>query len=170
LNITVPAKVDHVEKGLIFVAPYHGFGESAHGPTQPGAYIYRDDGELVWSGSGYHAGWVANFVPDIWNGKPYLRAFQGRLDGTHGRMYGHHTLLNRNYEVAKVVGVGSHKLVSAHEFRLVDGQSALIETPIPRTVSLERWGGNDDQRWIVSGGFQGATILNCAPLSLLTFW
>ncbi|KAJ4264355.1 hypothetical protein NW762_005552 [Fusarium torreyae] len=158
LNITIPADHSQVEKGYIFVAPYEGFGEGHKGPVQPGAYIYRDDGELVWSGVGYHAGWVANFVPDVWNGKPHLRAFQGRLDGKHGRMYGFHTLLGSDYKVAKVVGVGSHKLVSAHEFRLIDGKSALVETPIPRTVSLEPWGGQDDQNWIVSGGFQELDI------------
>ncbi|KAI9148812.1 hypothetical protein HJFPF1_10854 [Paramyrothecium foliicola] len=158
LNITVPANSNRVDKGFIFVTPYTGFGETAAGPTQPGAYIYRDDGELVWSGQGYYAGWVANFVPDTWNGKPHLRAFQGRLDGLHGRMYGYHTLLGSNYEVAKVIGVGAHRLVSAHEFRLVDGKTALIETPIPRTVSLKPWGGEPDQNWVVSGGFQEIDI------------
>jgi len=154
LNITVPAG-DSAEKGLIFISQNEGFAEGHKGPTQPGAYIYRDDGELVWSGTGYHAGWVANFRPDNWNGKQYLRAFQGRLDREHGRMFGYHTLLGSDYEVAKVVRVGSHRLVSAHEFRLVDGKTALIETPIPRQVSLKPWGGDEDQKWVLSGGCQG---------------
>ncbi|KAJ3956856.1 hypothetical protein N0V92_006570 [Colletotrichum tropicale] len=158
LNITVPADRNVVEKGFIFVAPYEGFEEGHHGPVQPGAYIFRDDGELVWSGIGHHSGWVANFRPDTWNGKPYLRAFQGSLDGKHGRMFGYHTLLGPDYEVAKVVKVGSHRLVSAHEFRLVDGKTALVETPIPRTVSLKPWGGTAEQNWILSGGFQEIDI------------
>ncbi|KAL6362774.1 hypothetical protein LRP88_04079 [Fusarium phalaenopsidis] len=120
LNITVPADRDLVEKGYIFVTPYEGFADGHKGPVQPGAYIFRDDGELVWSGLGYHSGWVANFVPDTWNGETYLRAFQGKLDGTHGRMYGYHVLLGSDYEVAKVVRAKSHRLTSAHEFRLVD--------------------------------------------------
>lgn len=155
LNITVPADRNVVEKGFIFVAPYEGFEEGHRGPVQPGAYIFRDDGELVWSGIGHHSAWVANFRPDTWNGKPYLRAFQGSLDGKHGRMFGYHTLLGPDYEVAKVVKVGSHRLVSAHEFRLVNGKTALVETPIPRTVSLKPWGGTAEQNWILSGGFQG---------------
>ncbi|KAG7122387.1 hypothetical protein HYQ44_003285 [Verticillium longisporum] len=76
----------------------------------------------------------------------------------HGRTYGHHTLLGNDYEVAKVVRAGSHRSVSAHEFRVVDGKTALIETPIPRIISLKPWGGSNDQRWIVSGGFQEVNI------------
>jgi len=151
----VPSKAGEVENGFIFIAPYGGFADSHKGPVQPGAYIYRDDGELVWSGVGYHAGWVANFRPDVWDGKPHLRAFQGQLDHLHGRMYGFHTLLGSDYEVRKVVRAGSHRLVSAHEFRIVDGKTALIETPIPRSISLKPWGGDDEQTWILSGGFQG---------------
>ncbi|KAK1657704.1 ASST-domain-containing protein [Colletotrichum godetiae] len=157
LNITVPA-ANSVEKGFIFVAPYAGFEDGNSGPNQPGAYIFRDDGELVWSGIGYYAGWVANFRPDTWNGKQYLRGFQGLLDKHHGRMFGYHTLLGSDYEVAKVVRVGSHRLVSAHEFRLVDGKTALVETPIPKPVSLKPWGGSEDQTWIISGGFQEIDI------------
>ncbi|KAK1633223.1 ASST-domain-containing protein [Colletotrichum phormii] len=154
LNITIPA-ADSVEKGFIFVAPYAGFEEGNSGLNQPGAYIFRDDGELVWSSIGYYAGWLANFRPDTWNGQQYLRGFQGLLDGHHGRMFGYHTLLGSDYEAAKVVRVGPHRLVSAHEFRLVDGKTALVETPIPRPVSLKPWGGSEDQTWIISAGFQG---------------
>ncbi|KAK1527769.1 hypothetical protein CPAR01_12327, partial [Colletotrichum paranaense] len=157
LNTTIPAR-DSVEEGYIFVAPYAGFEDGNSGPNQPGAYIFRDDGELVWSSIGYYAGWVANFRPDTWNGKQYLRGFQGLLDGHHGRMFGYHTLIGSDYEVAKVVRVGSHKLVSGHEFRLVDGKTALIETPIPRPVSLKPWGGSQEQNWIISGGFQEIDI------------
>ncbi|KAJ4328810.1 hypothetical protein N0V84_000820 [Fusarium piperis] len=158
LNITVLAHRNLVEKGYIFVAPYEGFVDGHKGPVQPGAYIFRDDGELVWSGLGYHSGWVANFVPDTWKGETYLRAFQGRLDGTHGRMYGYHVLLGSDYKVAKVVRARSHRLTSAHEFRLVDGKTALIENPTPRVVSLKPWGGDEGQNWIVSGGFQEVDI------------
>lgn len=155
LNITVPADRDSAEKGYIFITPYEGFADGHKGPVQPGAYIFRDNGELVWSGLGYHSGWVANFVPDTWNGQTYLRAFQGKLDGTHGRMYGYHVLLGSDYEVAKVVRAKSPRLTSAHEFRLVDGRTALIENPTPRVVSLKSWGGDEGQNWVLSGGFQG---------------
>lgn len=157
LNIT-KATYGSLESGLIFVAPYGGFGPGDwYGPTQPGAYIYREDGELVWSGIGYHAGWVANFVPDNWNGQLYLRAFQGTLDSEHGRMFGIHTLLDHSYRAVKVVTAGAHKWVSAHEFNLVGGKTALIEVPVPVVASLKPWGGNEDQNWVISSGFQGTT-------------
>ncbi|PNH45546.1 hypothetical protein VD0002_g6580 [Verticillium dahliae] len=81
LNIRTPAYGHATEKGLIFITPYEGFAEGHQGPTQPGAYIIRDDGELVWSGTGFHAGWGANFRPETWDGKQYLRVFQGTLMG-----------------------------------------------------------------------------------------
>jgi hypothetical protein len=70
-------------------------------------------------------------------------------------MYGFHTLLGDDYELAKKVKVGNHRLVSAHEFKLIDGKTVLVETPTPIAVSLSPWGGSKDQNWIVSGGFQG---------------
>ncbi|EGX90200.1 hypothetical protein CCM_06619 [Cordyceps militaris CM01] len=72
-------------------------------------------------------------------------------------MYGFHTLLGRDYELAKKVKVGNHRLVSAHEFKLIDGKTALVEAPTPIVVSLKPWGGRD-QEWIVSGGFQELDI------------
>lgn len=157
LNITVPASRNAVEEGFIFVAPYEQFGSlEGKGPIQPGPYIYRDDGELVWSGVGFTAGWTANFVPDTWNGKQYLRTFQGRLDPKHGRMFGTHILLDQNYDIVKTVKAGNHKWNSAHEFNIIDGQNVLIEVPVPVLTSLKPWGGRDDQNWVVSSGFQGS--------------
>jgi len=61
LNITVPATSS--EKGYLFIVPYPG--HKGEGPVQPGAYIFRDNGDLVWSGVGYFAGWVAYFRTGI---------------------------------------------------------------------------------------------------------
>lgn len=168
LNITTRADPASLEKGLLFVAPYQGWAEGHAGPVQPGAYIYRDDGELVWSGTGYHAGLVANFRPDVWQGKPVLRAFEGGLSDYHGRMFGYHSLLGSDYKVAKVVHTGLHRLVSAHEFHIVDGETALMDTPIPRIRSLREWGGDEDQVWILSNGFQGTLLPHLLSLSLGT--
>ena len=155
LNITVSADSAAVESGLIFVAPYHGNAEGSSGPLQPGAYIFRDDGELIWSGVGHFGGWIANFRPDMWQGKPVLRAFEGLLDAVHGRMYGRHSLLNNRYEAIKSVRPAAHRLVSCHEFRVLDNGNVLVETPVAIPTNLSRWGGHDDQNWIVSSGFQG---------------
>lgn len=159
LNITVPATGKNVEEGYIFAALYEQFGPLAStGPVQPGPYIFRDDGELVWSGVGYTAGWAANFVPDTWKGKRYLRAFQGSLDFKHGRMFGTHVLLDQNYNNVKTVKAGNHKWNSAHEFNIIDGENVLIEVPIPVFASLRPWGGEDGQEWVVSSGFQEVNI------------
>jgi hypothetical protein len=158
LNITVPADSSRVEKGYIIVAPYGGFGDGVRGPEQPGAYIFRDDGELVWSGVGYLGGWVANFAVTEFKGRPVLRAFQGLLDPSHGRMYGYHVILDDHYQVVRSVRAGSHRLVSAHEFQIVDGKSVLVETPVARPVDLTPWGAVEGQAWVVSGGFQELDI------------
>ena len=155
LNITVPADHSGVEKGYIFITPYDGFGPDAAGPQQPGAYIYHDDGELVWSGFGYSSGWFVNFRPDVWKGEPVLRGFQGLLDKVHGRMYGYHAIFINRYEIVKTSLTGGHRLVSAHEFNIVDGKTVLIEIPISKPIGLKKWGGAQGQDWIVSGGFQG---------------
>lgn len=155
LNITVPADHARVGKGYLILAPYPGFGQGFRGPEQPGAYILRDDGELVWSGVGYFGGWVANFAVDEFKGQPVLRAFQGLLDASHGRMYGDHVILSSGYQTIKTVRAGAHRLVSAHEFRIVGGKSVLVETPVAKPVDLTPWGAEKGQDWIVSGGFQG---------------
>ncbi|EEY20508.1 conserved hypothetical protein [Verticillium alfalfae VaMs.102] len=98
LNITVSAAPALVEKGLIFVAPYPGFTPTSHGPIQPAPYIFRDDGELVWSGIGHIAGWAANFRPDTVDGSTVLRAFQGQMSAQLGIMHGHHLILNENVD------------------------------------------------------------------------
>jgi hypothetical protein len=155
LNITIHAEKGTTALGYIFIAPYSGFHHEPQGPIQPGAYIFRDDGALIWSGVGYFAGWVANFQPGILDGEPVLLAFQGQLDASHGRMYGNHAILNKRYEIVKTVKAKSHHLVSAHEFRIVDEKTALVETPLAIPTDLSRWGGSFEQNWIVSGGFQG---------------
>ncbi|RBQ71236.1 hypothetical protein VDGD_05671 [Verticillium dahliae] len=127
LNITVSADPALVEKGLIFVVPYPGFTPISHGPIQPAPYIYRDDGELVWSGIGHIAGWAANFRPDTVDGSQVLRAFEGQMSAQLGIMHGHHLILNEKYETVKSVQSRSPQLISGHEFRVINGKSALVE-------------------------------------------
>ncbi|KAM9873897.1 hypothetical protein VD0002_g6950 [Verticillium dahliae] len=158
LNITVSADPALVEKGLIFVAPYPGFTPTSHGPIQPAPYIYRDDGELVWSGLGHIAGWAANFRPDTVDGSQVLRAFEGQMSAQLGIMHGHHLILNEKYETVKSVQSRSPQLISGHEFRVINGKSALVEVPFTKPFDLSRWGGKEGQDWIVSSGFQELDI------------
>ncbi|KAJ6119829.1 secreted protein [Penicillium sp. IBT 18751x] len=153
LNITVPAS-SRVEPGYIFVTPTAGFIEGSVGPEQPGAYIFRDDGELVWSGLGYIAGFAGDFSPTVINGKSVLRSSQGLLDSFHGRMYGDHVVLNDRYQTVSVVRAASHRLVSVHEFNVVNGKSVLVEAPVPVPADLSIYGGDEGQEWILNHGFQ----------------
>lgn len=61
LNITLSPNRG-LERGYIFIAPFNAVSEAAHrAPQQPGAYIFSDDGELVWSGYTYFSTWTGNF-------------------------------------------------------------------------------------------------------------
>ncbi|KAF4962605.1 hypothetical protein FSARC_9383 [Fusarium sarcochroum] len=154
LNITNPAREALVEKGLLFITPYPSFSPGGKGPEQPGAYIFRDNGDLVWTGLSYLAGQVLNFRVDTWNRQQVLSSFQGQPAETPGRAYGNHVLLNNRYEIIKTLRAASHKFASLHEFRIVDGKTALIEITNTLPVPLSRWGGTKDQNWILSTGFQ----------------
>ncbi|PYI12862.1 secreted protein [Aspergillus violaceofuscus CBS 115571] len=157
LNITVPAAAS-TAPGYIFTAPYLGFDPGSTGPEQPGAYIFTNDGDLVWSATGYLAGWVADFGPTVVDGRLVLRAFQGGLDAPHGRMYGDHVLLDDHYEAIKTVRAGSHRLVSCHEFQVLEGETVLIETPVSIPTDLSPYGGDENQTWVVTNGFQELDI------------
>ena len=154
LNITTPASSD-TETGYLFITAAIGDIPGSIGPDQPGAYIFQDDGELVWSGVGYFAGWVANFGPVMIDGKPALRAFQGDVIAATGRMLGNHAILDNSYRTMNIVQADSHRLSSAHEFEMVDDSSVLIETPIMTIADLGLYGGDQDQRFLLEGGFQG---------------
>ncbi|KAJ5140140.1 hypothetical protein N7448_003548 [Penicillium atrosanguineum] len=157
LNITVPAS-SRVESGYIFVTPTTGFIEGSVGPEQPGAYIFRNDGELVWSGLGYVAGFAGDFSPTVIDGKAVLRSSQGLLDSFHGRMYGDHVVLNDRYQTVSIVRAASHRLVSVHEFNVVDGKTVLVEAPVPIPADLSIYGGDEGQEWILNHGFQDSSV------------
>lgn len=157
LNITIQASPD-VEKGYLFVAPFPGLtttGTEMHGPCQEGPYIFRDDGELVWSGYTYYSIWAANFQAARWNGKDVLFSFEGDHNPGYGHGHGHATILDQHYETIRELRAGNHKLMDKHEFHVIDEKTALIQVyqPVPRDLS--RWGGSALQQWIVDAVFQG---------------
>jgi len=81
LNITI--KANSTEKGYIFVAPYPAHEGESKGPSQSGAYIFQDNGDLIWSGVGHFGGWVAHFRTGVWKDEPVIFAFQGQFDVPH---------------------------------------------------------------------------------------
>lgn len=155
LNITIPA-TDAVEKGYLFVAPFQGYlDEWQHGPRQPGPYIFRDNGDLVWSGFGYYSIWAANFQASRWKGQDVLFSFEGSHNPGYGHGHGHITILDQHYDTIRELRAGNHKVSDKHEFHIVNEETGLLQVyqPVPRDLSA--FGGNPDQQWIVDAIFQG---------------
>ncbi|KAI2633095.1 ASST-domain-containing protein [Hypomontagnella submonticulosa] len=169
LNITIPATED-VEKGYLFVAPFAGFPDTPteqHGPRQAGPYIFRDDGDLVWSGYGIYSIWSTNFQAGRWRGKDILFSFEGDHNPGYGHGHGHITIMDNHYETIRELRAGNHKLVDKHEFHIINEETGLIQIyqPVPR--DLTAWGGSEEQQWIVNSIFQE---LDIATGKLLFEW
>jgi hypothetical protein len=148
LNITIPSQTANSSE-YIFIAPY---GDTLE---RPGPYIYRKDGDLVWAGTGYYAGFVANFHPTTYKGQSVLQAFQGTIDGSHGEGFGQHVLLDQNYQHVATSTAGDHRISSIHEFNVIGGETALIEVFYTTPANLSAYGGNSSQQWLGNGIFQG---------------
>ena len=157
LNITIPAS-DQVENGYLFLAPFAGIADTAteqYGPRQAAPYIFRDNGDLVWSGYGYFSIWATNFQAGHWNGKDVLFSFEGDHNAGYGHGHGHTTFLDQHYETVRELRAGNHKLTDKHEFHMPDEQHGLIQVyqPVPR--DLTAWGARPEQQWIVNAVIQG---------------
>ncbi|CRG88308.1 hypothetical protein PISL3812_05337 [Talaromyces islandicus] len=158
LNITIPA-APGVETGYLFIAPFSSFPDSnSHGPRQAAPYIFRDDGDLVWSGYGYYSIWSTNFQKSRWNGQDVIISFEGDHNPGYGHGHGHATFLDQQYETIRELRAGNHKLMDKHEFQVVDEKTALIQVYQPVARDLRKWGGNKQQQWIVDAIFQELDI------------
>lgn len=154
LNITIPATNPNGSE-YVFIAPYPMGGTL----ERPGPYIYRKDGDLVWAGTGYYAGFVANFHPTTYQGKPVLQAFQGSMDSAHGEGFGQHVLLDQSYQHVVTSTAGNHRVSSIHEFNVIQGATALIEVFYTTPANLSAYGGNSSQQWLGNGIFQGLLVM-----------
>ncbi|KAF5010648.1 hypothetical protein FDECE_3188 [Fusarium decemcellulare] len=160
LNITIPA-TDEVEPGYLFVAPFAGYPDTPteqHGPRQAGPYIFRDNGDLVWSGYGIYSIWSTNFQAGRWKGKDILFSFEGDHNAGYGHGHGHITIVDQHYETIRELRAGNHKLVDKHEFHIVNEETGLIQIyqPVPR--DLRKWGASPEQQWIVNAIIQELDI------------
>lgn len=158
LNITVPA-TPSVAPGYIFVAPYSANIEykqdGSDKPEQAGAYIFDNSGDLIWSSVGYLAGFVGNFQVTKFKGQDALVAFEGTIDLLHGHGFGHASILGQGYEWLGNVRGGNHRVLDLHEFKVVEGRTALVEIYEPVPHNLDEFGGNKTQKWIVDAVVQG---------------
>lgn len=157
LNITIAAN-SAVEKGYLFLAPFAGFPDTPteqHGPRQAGPYIFRDNGDLVWSGYSIFSIWSTNFQAGRWKGKDVLFSFEGDHNAGYGHGHGHITFVDQHYETIRELRAGNHKLVDKHEFHIVNEETGLIQIyqPVPR--DLTKWGASPEQQWIVNAIIQG---------------
>ncbi|KAM0556863.1 hypothetical protein ACHAPJ_005535 [Fusarium lateritium] len=160
LNITIPA-TDQVEPGYIFISPFAGYPDTPteqHGPRQAGPYIFRDNGDLVWSGYGIYSIWATNFQAGRWKGKDILFSFEGDHNAGYGHGHGHITILDQHYETIRELRAGNHKLVDKHEFHIINEETGLIQIyqPVPR--DLRKWGAKPEQQWIVNAIIQELDI------------
>tara|TARA_R110002003_G_scaffold3245_1_gene24961 strand:- start:337 stop:924 length:588 start_codon:yes stop_codon:yes gene_type:complete len=159
LNITTPA-TPNVEEGYLFIAPFAGYPDTAteqHGPRQAAPYIFRDNGDLIWSGYGYYSIWATNFQAGRWIGKDVLFSFEGDHNPGYGHGHGHTTILDKHYETIRELRAGNHKLTDKHECHMVSEDTAVIQVyqPVPR--DLRPWGASEEQQWIVNAIFQGTS-------------
>ena len=159
LNITIPA-AETVDKGYIFIAPFEGYRDVwRHGPLQPAPYIFRDNGDLVWSGFSIISIWAANFQAARWKGKDILFSFEGAHNTGYGHGHGHVTILDQHYENIRELRAGNSKISDKHEFHIINEETGLIQIyqPVPR--DLKPFGGSAEQQWIVNAIFQGTALI-----------
>ncbi|PNS15326.1 hypothetical protein CAC42_5497 [Sphaceloma murrayae] len=145
-----------VTPGYIFIAPYRN--------RDPGAYIYDNFGDLVWSSAGESGPKVAHAPHTCqYQGMPHLCFFQGEQHQGFAR--GHGTIMDQNYRVVKTVdSSGAGASADMHEFRMTphsNGTSVLMTVYQPRMFDLTinpRFRIKGGMGWIVEGVFQEVEI------------
>lgn len=157
LNIAIPAAED-ADTGYIFIAPYAGNAEPREeedGLRRSGPYIFKDNGDLVWSGHDvYHKG-ANNFQAARWQGQDVLFSYEddsGEV-GPHG--YGHITLVDQHYKPIRSLWAANKRLLDSHEFGIANEKTGFILSFAPVERDLSAWGGASDQKWIVNSVVQG---------------
>lgn len=155
LNITKTPAENSTSPGNIFVAPFSGEKDvSFELPRQPAPYIFKDTGELIWSGFSYYSIWAANFQAGKLNGEDVLLSFEGSHNPKYGHGHGHVTFLNQNYEVIKEVRAGHHHIMDKHEFNIINKHTGLIQIYHPVRRFLGKYGATEEQQWIIDAKFQ----------------
>lgn len=162
-NITIPPS-SAVSPGYIFVAPYTLFPvqkTEPYAPLQPAPYIFASTGDLVWSGLGYFSGLPGNFQPGKYDGQDVLFGFEGNWAGRPGNTHGHVKILNQHYDTIKEVRSGNNRILDTHEFNILDGKTALVQSNHPVPYDLSRYGMKRESQWIMVDTFQGLTFSVC---------
>lgn len=94
-----------------------------------------------------------------WKGQPVITAFQGQLDSFHGHGFGQPVILSQRYETIANLHGGNHKIISIHEFNLLESGSALVEIYEPLQMDLSPYDDTGVSSWIVNAIVQGEILV-----------
>ncbi|KAB5549497.1 ASST-domain-containing protein [Coniochaeta sp. 2T2.1] len=150
---------DLVQPGYFFLTPYGG------SLAQQTAYIYDNDGELVWSGFGAVGPRTSQNL-HVCGYIPHLCLFQGEQQ-SNGWSRGHGVILDVSYRVAASVEAGGSDgmLADMHVLKMIDGgESAIISTYGPRRWDMTALGHESGVGWILESGFQEIDVMTGALL------
>ncbi len=158
LNITIPASPE-VSPGYFFVSPRSSRRTKAvdpHSPVQAGPYIFKPTGELVWSGVGSFLASTSNFQAAKLHGEDVLFGFESDAASWRPQTsQGFAKILNRNYEVVKVMGAKNQIVADKHEFHILNEKTAIFVSYIPVPYDLRRLVKSPKAQWLFEGVFQG---------------
>jgi hypothetical protein len=157
INITIPPS-SLISPGHIFIAPYTSnpfIDGQPYVPIQPAPYIFTSTGELVWSGVGYFSGLAENFQAATYHSQEILFAYEGKWNARPGNGHGHVKILNRKYEMIKEFRSGSNCILDFHEFNVLDGKTALVQSNHPVPYDLGNFVMKPDSQWVMEDSFQG---------------
>jgi hypothetical protein len=160
LNITIPT-TNSVSPGHIFIAPYAPFPfqkTEPYAPLQPAPYIFSSTGDLVWSGLGYFSGLPGNFQVGGYGGQEVLFGLEGNWAGRPGNTHGHFKILDQHYKTIKEVRSGSHHVLDNHEFKILDGKTALVQSNHPLPFDFSGYGMKPDSQWVMVATIQGLSV------------
>ncbi|KAI6709498.1 hypothetical protein JHW43_007971 [Diplocarpon mali] len=162
LNITIPASAE-TSPDYLFVTPRGSRrvqALEAYGPVQAGAYIFKFDGELVWSGVGSFLAATNNFQPARLHGEDVLIGFESDATSWQTRYgKGHAKILNRDYETVTLVAAANHVVADKHEFHIMNEETALFVSYTPVPYDLRGLGNNSPRaQWLLDGIFQEVDI------------
>lgn len=150
MKVTVNVNEPGTASGLIFVAPYTGFGVALVGQT--GALILDQSGNPVWFrplDSKYTQN--TDFRVQSYHGKPVLTMWQGTISGTQSanpslppgvpEPGAYYQIINQNYNVIKKIIAQKGFTSDLHEFTITKRNTALFTAAKQVPADLTLYGG-----------------------------
>jgi hypothetical protein len=126
--------------GDIFVAPLTTISGSGQKVAQRGPMILDPHGKLVWFHPLHGRIAAENFRPQVYQGKPVLTWWQGRIDPL-GFGQGDDLIWDSNYRLVGHVGGSNGYRPDLHEFSITPQGSAWVTIYTPAKADLSSIGG-----------------------------